>query len=126
MISSLIPTAAAAVIPMWRGRAASDPAHAFPALYTLVLSHPFSLGAEVTPVHQQQEAGPRTPPCVPSVSHLLGHRTVDILGDTAGHQIDRDGTNEVPAKSCVVLEPIAGAILGVEARCQCVDGAQTA
>lgn len=59
------------------------------------------------------------------VSHLLGHRTVDILGHIAGHQIDRDGSNKVPAKSCVVLEPIAGAILWVEARCQCVDGAQT-
>lgn len=55
----------------------------------------------------------RTPPRVPAVPHLLGHRTVDILGNTAGHQIDRGGTNKVPAKSCVVLQAIAGAVLRV-------------
>lgn len=55
----------------------------------------------------------RTPPRVPAVPHLLGHRTVDILGDIAGHQIDRDGANTVPAKSRVVLQTIARAVLGV-------------
>lgn len=61
--------------------------------------------------------------------HLLGHRTVDVLGDAAGHQIDRDGTNEVPAKSGVVLQTIAGAVLegegeqGGKRRCQGVAGA---
>jgi len=50
---------------------------------------------------------------VPAVPHLLGYRTVDILWDAAGHQIDRDGTNKVPAESRVVLQTIARAILRV-------------
>lgn len=44
--------------------------------------------------------------------YLLGHRAVHILGDTAGHQVDGDGANEVPAQGCIVLQTIAGAILG--------------
>lgn len=59
---------------------------------------------------------------VPITPHLLGHRTVDILRDIAGHQVDRDCTYEVPAKRCIVLQTIARAILcvgreRVEARC---------
>lgn len=55
----------------------------------------------------------RTPLRVSAVPHLLGHHTVDILGDTAGHQIDGHGANKVPAKSCIVLQTIARAILRV-------------
>lgn len=43
--------------------------------------------------------------------HLLGHCTVDILGEPRGHQVDRGSATEIPAKSCIVLQPIAGAIL---------------
>lgn len=55
----------------------------------------------------------RTPPCVPAVPYLLGHCTVDILGDIARHQIDGDGPNKVPAKSRIVLQSIARAVLHV-------------
>lgn len=44
--------------------------------------------------------------------YLLGHHAVDVLWDTARHQVDRDGADEVPAQGCVVLQTIAGAILG--------------
>lgn len=75
--------------------------------------------------------------CVPTVPHLLGHCTVDILREPRGHQVDGGSTAEVPAKSCIVLQPIAGAILQEkrggnkelvwksmrETRSQCVDRA---
>lgn len=65
----------------------------------------------------------------PPVPHLLGHHTVDILGDTAGHQVDGGGTNQVPAQGCVVLQAIAGAVLhgGAEQgrhKCQHIARAQ--
>lgn len=48
------------------------------------------------------------------MSHLLGHCTVNILREPTGHQVDGGSTAEIPAKRCIVLQPIAGAILQEE------------
>lgn len=54
---------------------------------------------------------PKRTLCVPPEPHLLGHCTVDILREPTGHQVDGGSAAEIPAERCVVLQPIAGAIL---------------
>lgn len=112
-ISSRIPTAAAAVVPVQGGRVS--------ACEQLMLSQPSVRWSYLNlPPWQLCNTASRgggrskrTPPRVPAVPHLLSHHAVDILGDIAGHQIDGDGANKVPAKSCVVLQTIARAVLHV-------------
>lgn len=77
-------------------------------------SPPFSLGVGVNLCTPRGGGRSKRTPCVPTVTHLLGHCTVDILREPTGHQVDGGSAAEVPAKRCIVLQPIAGAILQEE------------